>query len=436
MFALMAKIVRTQHINTVCFAAVSVISGLTWGPQVALAQSASDTKNPERVVNALTIELQQSDGFEMKRQFSGQIEARRKSALGFDRIGQIAELYADRGDEVTAGQLIAALDVEALRAQRNKLEADLRSAEALLREAKAGPRRETISAARASLAEQQSQFDLSVESLRRRENLFNKKLIAREELDQAVASQARWSAVVDNAQSQLDELLEGTRPERIESQQAQVQSIEAAIAQVNVELQKSQIFAPYDGKVLAREVDEGTVVSPGQAVVSVVEFRKLEAKVGVSPVFAKKVVKGQAIDVDCSGVTFTGSVQAVLSEVDQNTRTQAVIVSLPENAWEQVASGDIARVTFSQNERSNGFWVPTEALVAGPRGLWNCFVVENIQENGLGTAAVRTVEVIHSDGDRSMITGPIKTGEIIIASAPHRIIAGQTIRPTKSIVTP
>lgn len=416
------------------FAALIVALLLALTPAYAQTEQAGSPS--DRAINAITIELKQTDAFEMKRQFSGQIEARRKSMLGFDRLGQIAEIYVDRGDDVTAGQLIAALDVDALRAQRHKLEADLRSAEALLREAKAGPRQETIKAARASLAEQQSQFDLSNESLRRRENLFNKKLIAREELDQAVAAQARWSAVVDNAQSQLDELLEGTRPERIDSQIAQVQSIEAAIAQVNVELQKSQIFAPYDGKVLARDVDEGAIVSPGQAVVSIVEFRKLEAKVGVSPAFAKQVAKGQSIDVECSGVTLAGSVQAVISEIDPNTRTQSIIVSLPENAWEQVASGEIARVSFTQKERSKGFWIPTEALVAGPRGLWNCFVVENIQSDGTGTAAVRTVEVIHSDGDRSMIAGPISSGDILVASAPHRIIAGQTIRPTKSTVNP
>ncbi len=402
----------------------------------AQTESGQGQSAADRVVNVVTVELQQTDGFEMKRQFTGQIEARRKSLLGFDRIGQISEMFVDRGDDVTAGQLIAALDVDALRAQRHKLEADLRSAEAQLREAQAGPRQESIRAARATLAEQQSQFDLTSESLRRRENLFAKKLIAREELDQAVAAHARWTAVVDNAQSQLDELLEGTRPERIDSQIAQVQSIEAAIAQVNVELQKSQIFAPYDGKILAREVDEGAIVSPGQAIVSVVEFRKLEAKVGVSPAFAKKITKGQLIDVECNGVTLAGAVQAVLSEVDLNTRTQAIIVSLPDNAWEQVASGDIARVSFSQKERSNGYWVPTEALVAGPRGLWNCFVVENLQDDGLGIAAVRTVEVVHTEGDRSMIAGSLKSGDLVVAVAPHRIIAGQKIRPTKSIVGP
>ena len=109
------------------------------GHSQLLAQSASEAKSTERVVNVVTVELQQTDTFEMKRQFSGQIEARRRSLLGFDRIGQVTEVYVDRGDEVSAGQLIAALDVDSLRAQRHKLEADLRSAEALLREAKAGP---------------------------------------------------------------------------------------------------------------------------------------------------------------------------------------------------------------------------------------------------------------------------------------------------------
>ncbi len=401
----------------------------------AHCQSQGAPAQTERIVSVSSLILKQTNSFEMKRQFSGQIEARRRSHLGFDRIGQIAEIFVDRGDDVTAGQLIASLDIDALRAQRHKLEADLRSAEAVLREAKAGPRRETIAAARSNLAEQQSQWDLAKETLQRRENLFKKKLIAREELDQAIAANARWNAVVDAAKSQLDELLEGTRQERIDSQVAQVQSIEAAIAQVNVELQKSQIFAPYDGKVLMREVDEGSVVSPGQTVVSIAEYRKLEAKVGVSPVFAKKVVKGQTLDVECNGSKLAGTVQAIVSEVDVNTRTQAIIVSLDDHAWEQVTVGDTVRVSFAQKEKSSGFWVPTESLVAGPRGLWNCFVIENIKD-GVGTTAVRTVELVHSEGDRSMITGPLQEGDAIVAAAPHRIIAGQAVRPVLAAESP
>lgn len=389
----------------------------------------------DRLVSVSTLELKQTTSFDIKRQFSGQIESRRKSHLGFDRIGQIAEIFVDRGDEVVAGQLIASLDVDALRAQRHKLDADLRAAEAQLREANAGPRRETIAAAKSNLEEQRSQLNLAKETLLRRENLFKKKLIAREELDQAIAGKTRWDAVVDGAQSQLDELLEGTRQERIDAQAAQVQSIEAAIAQVNVELQKSQIFAPYDGKVLMREVDEGSVVSPGQTVVSIVEYRKLEAKVGVSPVYAKKIVKGQPLEVECNSIKLSGVVQAIVSEVDLATRTQAIIVSLDDHAWEQVTAGDTVRVNFAQKEKSSGFWVPTESLVAGPRGLWNCFVVENIKD-GVGTAAIRTVELIHSDGDRSMISGPLQAGDVIVSAAPHRIIAGQMVRAVSAAESP
>ncbi|MDX1928802.1 MAG: efflux RND transporter periplasmic adaptor subunit [Pirellulaceae bacterium] len=412
-----------------------LLCALLWLSPFANGQNPETTGKAERVVAVSSLVLKPTSSFEVKRQFSGQIEARRRSHLGFDRIGQISQIFVDRGDEVVAGQLIASLDVDALRAQRHKLEADLRSAEALLREAQAGPRRETIAAARANLQEQQTQWDLAKETLERRENLFKKKFIAREELDQALAASARWSAIVDGATSQLNELLEGTRQERIDSQAAQVQSIEAAIAQVNVELQKSQIFAPYDGKVLVREVDEGSVVSPGQSVVSIVEYRKLEAKIGVSPVFAKKIAKGQALEVECNAIKLAGTVQAVVSEVDMTTRTQAVIVSLEENAWEQVTAGDTVRVSFAQKEKSSGFWVPTESLVAGPRGLWNCFVIENVKD-GVGTTAVRTVELIHSEGDRSMISGPLQAGDVIIAAAPHRIIAGQAVRPIPAAESP
>lgn len=127
--------------------------------------------------------------------------------------------------------------------------------------------------------------------------------------------------------------------------------------------------------------------------------------------------------------------QAIVSEVDLATRTQAIIVSLDDHAWEQVTAGDTVRVNFAQKEKSSGFWVPTESLVAGPRGLWNCFVVENIKD-GVGTAAIRTVELIHSDGDRSMISGPLQAGDVIVSAAPHRIIAGQMVRAVSAAESP
>lgn len=395
------------------------------GIPLAKAQS---TAGEQRVLAVSAVELQLSTAYQSKRQFTGQVEAKRKSDLGFDRIGTIAAIHVDRGDEVSQGQLIATLDTEALFAQRKKLEADLRSAQAQLQEAETGPRQETIAAARASLAEQQSQLSLAQEARGRRESLHAKRLIAKEEFDQADATLKRWEAVVDAARSRLDELLEGTRQEQIDAQVAAVEAIEAAIAQIEVEIQKSALKSPYDGMILARSIDEGSVAAPGQSVVTIIEHRALEAKVGITPAFAKNLKRGQAIEAQAGDEPIAGTIKAVVAEVDTSTRTQPVIIALGDDAWKQVVPGDTLRLSFSRDEKSRGFWVPTECLVAGPRGLWNCFVIENLT-NGVGTAQARTVEVLHTEGERSMISGQLTEGDLLVSSAPHRITAGQSVKP-------
>lgn len=390
--------------------------------------SQAQEKTSDRILTVSTLPLQKTEGYESKRQFTGQVEPRRRSSLGFERVGRIVELVVDRGDEVAEGQLIARLDTSSLVASRKKLEADLVAANAVLKEAKEGPRKESIDAARSSLEEQQSQFELAITNFQRRERLLQKNLISKEEYDQAYAAKQRWEALVDGANHRLDELLAGTRTEKIEAQVAQVAAIQAAIDQVDVEIAKSKLYSPYRGTILVRDIDEGSVVAPGQTVLSIVEDKVLEAKIGVAHGVIQSIEKGKVVDVECNGEKMQGIVRAIMSERDTATRTQAVILRLQEDAWKKTIPGDVARVTLHLNQSAPGYWVPTESLIAGSRGLWNCFVVENVDADGIGKATLRVVELVHSEGDRSLISGNLSEGDLLVAAAPHRISSGQSVR--------
>jgi len=73
--------------------------------------------------------------------------------------GLIAEILADRGDEVQAGDLIVRLDDAALNSQRAEAEAALTAARADLARVQSGPRVEDIAAARAGLEEAEARRD-------------------------------------------------------------------------------------------------------------------------------------------------------------------------------------------------------------------------------------------------------------------------------------
>ncbi len=198
--------------------------------------------------------------YELERTYSGELVARRSSALGFERAGTVVELRVEEGDRVAAGQLLAVLDARSLDSQRQELLAQRAQAQAQAQELQAGPRPEAIAAARAAVADLQQQLELAERKTERREYLYTEGAIAREDLDQETYNARALRGRLGQAQSQLDELLAGTRREQIAAQQARVQQLEVAIQSLDVELDKSILRAPFAGRVSQRAVDEGVVV--------------------------------------------------------------------------------------------------------------------------------------------------------------------------------
>ena len=105
--------------------------------------------------------------------------------------------------------------------------------------------------------------------------------ISGETLEEADHDERESRARLAARASELEELVTGTRPERIRAQEALASQLEAALERLDVDLRDSTLTAPFDGIVAAREVDEGTVVEVGEPVVRLVESGVLEAWIGV-----------------------------------------------------------------------------------------------------------------------------------------------------------
>jgi len=217
------------------------------------------------------------------REYTGELVAGRSSVLGFERPGTVVSVWVDAGDRVVTGQPLARLDTRTLEAQRQQLTAQRAAAQAQLRELQAGPRREDIAAAQATVAEIEQQLALAKLQRDRRADLYTQGAISREEFDREAYNTSALENRLAQAQRQLSELQTGTRIEQLDAQAAQVSQIEASIRQLDVDLDKSVLRAPFDGTVSDRAVDEGVVVASGQSVLSLVAAGPLEARVGVPP---------------------------------------------------------------------------------------------------------------------------------------------------------
>jgi RND family efflux transporter MFP subunit len=385
-------------------------------------------------VNVLPVQTKRVEAvssYTVNRTYTGTIAAQRSSELGFERAGQLINVAVEEGDRVTAGRVIATLDTRTLTAERRRLQAQRAQAVAQLKELQVGPRAEDIAGAQASVRDLQQQLELSRIKRMRRESLFNEGAISREQLDESAFAAGSLEGRLGTAQSRLDELQAGTRNEQLEAQRAVVEQLEAQIASLDIELSKSILRVPFTGRVALRRLDEGAVVSPGQAIVRLVEDSLLEVRVGVPAKSATRLQIGSSKTIRIGTQTYPATVVSLLPELDTATRTMTVLLHIKADTT--IAPNQTVRLELPETIRATGYWLPTTALIPGARGLWSAYVLTTDATGEANSLTVerRDMEVLYTEGDRVLVRGAIAPGDAVITSGSHRIVPGQPVRPTE-----
>jgi len=376
-------------------------------------------------------------GPELSSNYAGLLIARRDSVLGFERGGRVARVVVDEASDVHAGDLIAELDQQDLDAAEKRVRSELVAAEALLAERIAGPRDETIQAARARVKELSARVDLAKLEAERQQQLASRGATSRSELDAAVFGLQASENGLLAAQAALEELSAGTRKEQIAAQRAECDAIEAELEQIESQRQDSRIVAPFDGTVAQRMIDEGVVVPAGAAVVQLVSDRR-EAQVGLPPRVAADLKRGDPVVLQVRQSTRCGVIDRIEPTVRRETRTRVVFARVVDGEPNEVADsewvvGEVVQMrvpTDSKRDANAKHWLPAAALVRGAKGLWAVLVLPG--EDPVTKCQRRAVEVLKTDGSRVLVQGMLKPGERVIAEGVHRLTAGMVVREIES----
>lgn len=420
-------------------AIIAVLAGLGWvlADNNMRPQSQELQTTQQRLVPVTTQVAAPVESITTQRTFTGRVVAARASDLSFEISGSVESIAVDEGTHVMQGQALAQLDMRKQAAQRQQLIAQRDAAQAKLDEMIAGPRRQTIDAARANVSDLQAQLELLKARKRRREELLNKNVISRDEFDDVDFARQATEARLDSARHGLDELLEGTRKEQIEAQRAAVQQLQASIDEVDVVISQGELRAPYSGTVVARYCDEGKVAVPGDPVLRLIEDSALEIHVGVAHDTAATLESDSRHTVLIGDHEISARVKAVLPELDAATRTRKVILVLDQSSGIDAVHEQVARLQVAETIDADGYWLPTDALVKGLRGLWSCYVVADPSEKDIELAAAgpgvkrierRDVEVLHIENDRALVRGTIQAGDRIVTEGTHRVVDDQLVR--------
>ncbi|MEM6753947.1 MAG: efflux RND transporter periplasmic adaptor subunit [Cyanobacteria bacterium P01_C01_bin.38] len=407
-----------------------------------LIQTEPETKKVAvaKPLPVITLRAKPVQSYQVMRTYTGEIAAIRTSELGFERGGKLVNVFVKEGDRLKSGQPVAKLDVSNLQMQKLQLEAQKAQAQARLDEFIAGARQQDIAAARAAVDDIQQQLQLQRTKLKRRKYLYGQGAISREQLDEISFGENSLNARLRQSQSNLNELLAGTRTEQIAAQRAAVKQLEASISELEINIAKSTIKAPFAGIVSARQIDEGTVVNTGQAVVKLVENTSPEARIGMPTTVVNRLRVGSNQRVEINNQNYSATVASILPEVNPNTRTQVVVFKLESSLISQINPGQTVRLKLTDTIPTEGFWLPNKALTQGLRGLWTCYVLTKPKVEGAGSREQgvgrnsfvleqRTVEVLHQESDRVLVRGTLQPGDRIVANGVHRLVPNQIVRP-------
>ncbi len=309
--------------------------------------------------------MQVEESYTIPRRFIGQVEAGTEATLSFELGGKLAELTADEGDPVTQGQVIARLDTALLQAERARLEASRKATDA--------------------------QLEFAESRLLRATELQGQGFSSQETLDQARATR--------------DELV------------ARIAEIDAGIASVDINMQKSEIRAPFDGRVGAQSADITETLSAGQPVLSLIETSEPIVRIGLPLDLSPEALADAKIDIE--GVIYPAELRRMRPDIDPVTRTRTALFALDTD--DAPTFGQTATLSIDMQIAARGTWVPVDALQEGSGSIWNVLVVED------GTVRTAAAELLHAETDRAFVRGSFAEGATLIRSGAHRVVPGQEV---------
>ncbi|MEQ9407897.1 MAG: efflux RND transporter periplasmic adaptor subunit [Fuerstiella sp.] len=434
----------------ISFLAVIGVTGTWLALPDGVTTSQVDGQTPiseqaEEPLPVVTEQLRPLSSVARERWLAGTIVAARRTRLAFERSARLMSVAVDEGDHVEVGQVVAELDQRQLRHRVTELEAGLRQQQAILKELKAGPRKERIAAVRAELAAMKFDIDLQQATLKRTQDLHDRRATSTQTLDEVQLAMQAAVARRDAVSKQLDELLAGTRDEQVVAQEAVVAGMEAQLEQLRLDTNDSQLKSPYAGTVVRRLADEGDFLNSQQPVLELIESGHLEAQIGVPTQLICQVQTEEYVRLSAHGREFTGTVERVVPQVDAATRTQTVIIGIDNAVVSGLADGQLVRLCMEERQAVEGFRVPLTALASASRGLWSLYTVQpeaasdrpGEQRPGKDRAASgrrygvltsNAVEVLYTDTESAVVRGTVRAGDRIVSSGVHRVVPGQRVQ--------
>lgn len=338
---------------------------------------------------------------------TGYIVARRTATVSAKITGKVRQVLIEEGMRVEAGQVMATLDPIDADSERNLAQSQLE-------------------AARSQVGSVQAQLKEAEANAGRLGQLVGRKLVSRQQYDQAVAQRDSLRAQLLTAQ-----------------RNAQVASDSLRIADNGVD--NTVVRAPFAGVIIAKAAQPGEIVSPLSAgggftrtgIGTIVDMDSLEIEVDVNEAYIGKVQPQMAVEATLNAYPdwkIPAEVIAIIPTADRSKATVKVRIALKQKDPRIVPDMGV-RVSFLEKPqdaaaanaapKAVGVLVPADAVVqraVDGKDTDAVFVVEQ------GKAVLTPVKPGETRGSERVIETGLAPGDSVIQAPPADLQDGADVR--------
>jgi HlyD family secretion protein len=322
----------------------------------------------------------------------------------------VRRFYAQRGDHVRAGQLLAVLEDRDLQAAARESKQLYEQADAGFQNTKSATLPEDLIKAKSDVASARQGLEAAQKIYTSREALVKEGALAQKVLDDAKVTLVQAQSAYDVAQQHLDSLQTVGQASQLRGSQAQLDAAEARYQSAAAQSSYAEVRSPIKGLVADRPLNIGEMASSGFALFTVVDISRIVAHANISVAQAAFIRSGQSAMIKGPGGAIQGKVSVVSPAVDANTTTVQVWIEAA-NKDEALKPGTTVPISISLGDVRDAVTVPVSALLFSDEGG------DKVMIAGPDSLAhEQKVEVGIRDGDVAQILSGVKPGDQVIVN--------------------
>ncbi|MEH2199614.1 efflux RND transporter periplasmic adaptor subunit [Nostoc sp.] len=353
----------------------------------------------------------------------GSVVALNQTTVYARSTGYLRRWYADIGDRVRAGQLLAEIDSPDIDQQVLQAKAELIQAQANVLQSRA-----SLAKGVSDLKQARANLLIARQSWERWQVLVKQGAVAQQDADTKYAAYQANLANVEAAQNTVS-----SDSANVKVAQANAYAIQANFQRNTILQSYKKVTAPFAGVVTARNVNTGVLITSGNgstntgntSLYTIAAYDALNVNVNVPQSSSALLNTGQTAQITVRELpqrVFTGKVVRTSNAIDPNTRTLLTQLKI-DNLDGALRPGMYASVKFAINRTNPPFVVPDSVLVIDAKGTQVATITKN------QTVHYQKVAVGRDYGTEIEITSGLTGNESLIANPTVDETEGLRVQP-------